>query len=94
MRSPEEYRGKIYMMKPPQENERTGQIPNTVHIFYESALNSDDTFKSVSEIENLYQNQGITAEKKNHYLLCNWRKFYPYLVCLEIFMRIQKCMQL
>ena len=63
VRTPEEYRGEIYMMKPPEGAERGGHIPGAVHIEHIQTLNEDGTFKSTEELLALFQNQGVTADK-------------------------------
>ncbi len=63
VRSPEEYRGEMYLMEPPKGEERGGHIPGAVHIEHTQTLNADGTFKSVDELRALYEHQGITADK-------------------------------
>ena len=48
---------------PPQESERAGHIPGAVHIPFEMVLNEDGTFKSIEELQALYGNKGVTADK-------------------------------
>ncbi|MDM9385430.1 sulfurtransferase [Chlorogloeopsis sp. ULAP01] len=64
VRTPQEYSGELFAMQPPQGNQRAGHIPGAVHIFYESALNEDNTFKSAAELYALYSNKGITSDKQ------------------------------
>jgi thiosulfate/3-mercaptopyruvate sulfurtransferase len=64
VRTAQEYCGELFMMKPPEKTERAGHIPSAVHLFYESALNEDDTFKSAEELYALYANKGITPNKE------------------------------
>lgn len=63
VRTPEEYRGEIFMVDPPQGTERGGHIPGSVHLYYETALNQDGTFKSVEELTGLYTAHGIESGK-------------------------------
>ncbi len=63
VRTPEEYRGEIFMMNPPTENERGGHIPGAINLYYELAHNDDSTFKSFTELEEIYQKQNITPDK-------------------------------
>lgn len=63
VRSPQEYRGEWFMMAPPQDDEHAGHIPGAVHLNYERALNHDSTFKSVRELQALYDSKGITPDK-------------------------------
>jgi thiosulfate/3-mercaptopyruvate sulfurtransferase len=63
VRTPEEYRGEIFTMKPPELGERAGHIPGATHIYYEESLQNDDTFKSVVELKELYESKGISSDK-------------------------------
>jgi thiosulfate/3-mercaptopyruvate sulfurtransferase len=58
-----EYRGELFMMEPPKENERAGHIPGAAYLYYEDALNPDGTFKSLADLAALYEGKGITREK-------------------------------
>ncbi|MBW4631186.1 MAG: sulfurtransferase [Iphinoe sp. HA4291-MV1] len=64
VRTPQEYCGELFIMKPPEGAERAGHIPGAVHIAYESALNEDETFKSAEELSALYSSKGITPDKE------------------------------
>ncbi|MEO1373188.1 MAG: sulfurtransferase [Cyanobacteria bacterium J06635_10] len=64
VRTPEEYSGKWFYDKPPENNERTGHIPSAVHVSYESSLNEDGTLKPIEELRKIYESKGITADKK------------------------------
>ncbi|AFY40112.1 3-mercaptopyruvate sulfurtransferase [[Leptolyngbya] sp. PCC 7376] len=64
VRSQEEYRGEIYLLQPPKEDERGGHIPGAIHLEHALTLNEDSTFKSPAELSNLYNSSGITAEKE------------------------------
>ncbi|MGE0820493.1 MAG: sulfurtransferase [Candidatus Binatia bacterium] len=59
-RTPQEYRGEWFMLEPPQGSERAGHIPGARHIYYESALNTDGTFKSAEELSAFYTGQGVS----------------------------------
>mgnify|MGYP000143717646 FL=1 len=63
-RTPQEYRGEIFMMKPPEGTERAGHIPGAINIEHILALNEDGTFKSVAALNALYKARGITADKE------------------------------
>ena len=63
VRTPQEYSGEIFMMKPPTETERRGHIPGAIHLYYEAALNEDKTFKSFEKLETIYAEKGITPDK-------------------------------
>ena len=62
-RRPEEYRGELFMLAPPQGTERAGHIPGATYLYYEDALNPDGTFKSPADLAALYGGKGITREK-------------------------------
>src|SRR5262249_24951554 len=64
VRRPQEYRGEWFMLEPAKEAERAGHIPGAVHLYYESALNADGTFRSADELSALYGNSGITADRE------------------------------
>jgi thiosulfate/3-mercaptopyruvate sulfurtransferase len=64
VRTPPEYQGEIFMMKPPVEEERGGHIPGAINIENILALNEDGTFKSIASLDNLYGSQGITADQE------------------------------
>jgi thiosulfate/3-mercaptopyruvate sulfurtransferase len=64
VRTPEEYRGELFMMKPPEGTERAGHIPGAVNLEHILALNEDGTFKSPELLHTLYGSQGITADKE------------------------------
>jgi thiosulfate/3-mercaptopyruvate sulfurtransferase len=63
VRTSEEYKGELFMMNPPTENERGGHIPNAIHLYYELAHNKNGTFKSATELQAIYRQQGITPDK-------------------------------
>jgi thiosulfate/3-mercaptopyruvate sulfurtransferase len=64
VRTLEEYNGELFMMQPPQGNQRAGHIPGAIHLFYELALNNDGTFKSYNQLQKLYGEHGITKDKQ------------------------------
>jgi thiosulfate/3-mercaptopyruvate sulfurtransferase len=65
VRSPEEYRGELlHMPGYPQEGAtRGGHIPGAASIPWSKATNEDGTFKSLEELNQLYQDHGITPDK-------------------------------
>jgi thiosulfate/3-mercaptopyruvate sulfurtransferase len=63
-RTPQEYWGEIFMIKPPEGTERAGHIPGAVNIEHILALNEDGTFKSIEALRDLYSSQGITPDKE------------------------------
>lgn len=64
VRTPQEYRGEHFLMKPPEGTERAGHIPGSVHLEHILTLNSDGTFKSFDELQALYHSKGITPDKE------------------------------
>jgi len=65
VRSPQEFSGeRIHMPDYPQEGTlRGGHIPTAVNIPWAKAANADATFKSADELDALYGELGITADK-------------------------------
>ena len=64
VRTPQEYRGEWFMLEPPKGAERAGHIPGAVHLYYESALNADGTFRPADELSAIYENRGITPDRE------------------------------
>ncbi|NEZ59041.1 sulfurtransferase [Adonisia turfae] len=64
VRTPEEYRGEIFIMKPPEGQERAGHIPGAVHVEHTDTVNDDGTFKSFNDLKHLYSQRGITPDKE------------------------------
>ncbi|MBW4642105.1 MAG: sulfurtransferase [Goleter apudmare HA4340-LM2] len=64
VRTPQEYTGEMFLMKPPEAGERGGHIPGAVHVENTLTLNADGTFKFRDELQTLYSSQGVTSEKE------------------------------
>ena len=64
VRTSEEYRGEVFIMKPPEGQERAGHIPGAVHVNHTDVVNDDGTFKSFDDLKNLYSQQGIAPDKE------------------------------
>ena len=64
VRTPSEYRGDVFIDKPPTKEERSGHIPGAVHLEHILVLNKDGTFKSAEELQNLFTQRGITKDKE------------------------------
>jgi thiosulfate/3-mercaptopyruvate sulfurtransferase len=66
VRSPQEYSGEVIaMLNYPQEGaQRGGHIPGARSIPWARAANEDGTFKSVEDLRALYEDQGITPDKR------------------------------
>lgn len=65
VRSPQEYTGELlHMVNYPQEGAtRGGHIPGAKSIPWATAANSDGTFKSYSELKDIYGNKDITGDR-------------------------------
>ena len=65
VRSPDEYSGKvIHMANYPQEGaQRAGHIPTAQNIPWATAANDDGTFKSATELREIYGGKGITPDQ-------------------------------
>src|SRR5690606_37532730 len=65
VRSPAEYTGeKLHMPEYPQEGTlRGGHIPGAANIPWAKAVNDDGTFKSASELAELYQAEGVSKDQ-------------------------------
>ncbi len=63
VRTPQEYRGEVFLEQPPTRTERAGHIPEAVHLEHTRTLNEDGTFKSIDELQALFSSKGITADK-------------------------------
>ena len=64
VRSHEEFVGEI--LAPPGLNElsqRGGHIPGASNISWSNAVNDDGTFKSLDELKEIYESEGITPDK-------------------------------
>ena len=64
VRSPDEFSGKI--LSPPglpETCQRGGHIPGAANIPWAMACNEDGTFKPVDELNKLYEDKGVTADK-------------------------------
>src|SRR5512135_366808 len=66
VRSPQEFTGELlHMPSYPQEGAlRGGHIPGARNIPWAKAVRDDGTFKSATELKDLYQSQGIVPEKE------------------------------
>ncbi len=64
VRSPEEYRGELLAPAhlPQEQAQVPGHIPGAANVPWVKATNDDGTFKSADELEQLYQEAGITSD--------------------------------
>ena len=85
VRTPEEYRGELFMLEPPQGTERGGHIPGATYLYYEEAMNPDDTFKSADELAELYTSHGVTADKETiTYCAVGMRSAHSWFVLTQL----------
>lgn len=64
VRTLQEYQGEYFLMKTPEGTERAGHIPGAIHLEHTLTLNEDGTFKSMSELQELFTSRGITPNKE------------------------------
>lgn len=64
VRTPAEYAGEQFLMKPPEGTERAGHIPGAIYAEHLLTLNEDGTLKSFDELKTLYEGKGITPDKE------------------------------
>jgi len=65
VRSPEEFRGELLAPPhlPQEQAQVPGHIPGSANITWSKAVNEDGTFKSAEQLKELYEAEGITADK-------------------------------
>jgi thiosulfate/3-mercaptopyruvate sulfurtransferase len=65
-RSPEEYEGKlINIPELPQEGSlRAGRIPGAINIYFEENIQTNGTYKSISDLQQIYSSKKITSDKE------------------------------
>ncbi len=81
VRTMQEYRGEYFLMKPPEGTERAGHIPGAIHLEHTLTLNKDGTFKSMSELQELFTSRGITPDKEIFpYCAIGGRSAYTWFV--------------
>ncbi|OKH30653.1 sulfurtransferase, partial [Calothrix sp. HK-06] len=81
VRTPEEFKGEVFMMKRPKGTERAGHIPGAVHIEHTQTLNEDGTFKSFDELQILFKSKGVTPDKEIFpYCAIGGRSAYAWFV--------------
>jgi thiosulfate/3-mercaptopyruvate sulfurtransferase len=66
VRSPEEFRGELLAPPhlPQEQAQVPGHIPGASNITWSKTVNEDGTFKPREELEKLYAEEGITADKE------------------------------
>ncbi|GHO89480.1 sulfurtransferase [Dictyobacter formicarum] len=66
VRSPQEYSGELlHMVNYPQEGaQRAGHIPGAKNIPWAVSANADGTFKSTSELRDIYGNKDVTPDRQ------------------------------
>ncbi|HXW12325.1 MAG TPA: rhodanese-like domain-containing protein, partial [Nitrososphaeraceae archaeon] len=71
VRSPKEFTGEILAPPeyPTEHTQRGGHIPSAINIPWAQVVNdSDGTFKSIEQLKQLYESNGITKDRDNHLL--------------------------
>jgi len=65
VRSPQEYSGELIAMAGYEQEgaQRAGHIPGAASVPWAQAVKEDGTFKSADELKELYEAEGITADK-------------------------------
>ncbi|MDQ3953582.1 MAG: sulfurtransferase [Actinomycetota bacterium] len=65
VRSPEEFRGELLAPPhlPQEQAQVPGHIPGAANVTWSKAVNEDGTFKTVEELRELYEAEGITSDK-------------------------------
>jgi thiosulfate/3-mercaptopyruvate sulfurtransferase len=65
VRSPEEFRGELLAPPhlPQEQAQVPGHIPGAANIPWSKAVREDGTFKSADELRQLYESEGVTADK-------------------------------
>jgi thiosulfate/3-mercaptopyruvate sulfurtransferase len=87
VRSPPEFKGEISAPPeyPNEQAQRAGHIPGAVNIPWAKAVNEDGTFKSLEELKQLYESQGVTADKDVIvYCRIGERAAFTYFVLKEL----------
>jgi len=65
VRSTEEFTGEVLAPEGMSETcQRGGHVPGATNITWKSAINDDGTFKSVDELKEIYEGQGITPDNE------------------------------
>jgi thiosulfate/3-mercaptopyruvate sulfurtransferase len=66
VRSPKEFSGELFAPenRPQEGAQRSGHIPGARNIPWSQAVQDDGTFKPVNALRQLYEGQGITADKE------------------------------
>jgi thiosulfate/3-mercaptopyruvate sulfurtransferase len=87
VRSPQEYTGEL-LAPPGYEQEgaaRAGHIPGAQSVPWATAVRDDGTFKSASELIEIYRGKGVTPEKEVHaYCRIGERSAHTWFVLREL----------
>jgi thiosulfate/3-mercaptopyruvate sulfurtransferase len=87
VRSPQEYSGEL-MAPPGYEQEgasRTGHIPGAQSVPWATAVRDDGTFKSSSDLQELYGGKGVTSDKEvRAYCRIGERSAHTWFVLQEL----------
>ncbi|MEM8720728.1 MAG: sulfurtransferase [Cyanobacteria bacterium P01_G01_bin.39] len=80
VRTPQEYRGEIYLEAAPQADEKGGHIPGAINIDYELAHHEDGTFKSADQLQEIYGDLITTNQEIVPYCAVGGRSGHTWYV--------------
>jgi thiosulfate/3-mercaptopyruvate sulfurtransferase len=84
-RTEAEYRGEVFLNRPPQAGERGGHLPGAVHVEHTLTLNQDGTFKSPQELADLFTSKGLTPDNTIFpYCAIGGRSAYMWFVLTQL----------
>ena len=86
VRAPEEFRGEI-MAPPglPETAQRMGRIPGAANVPWATAVNSDGTFKSADELNQIYGSKGVSPDQETiAYCRIGERSSHTWFVLKEL----------
>ncbi|MFI6997456.1 sulfurtransferase [Nocardia sp. CA-128927] len=87
VRSPDEFSGKILAPAhlPQEQSQRPGHIPTAINVPWSKAANEDGTFKSDSELTEIYKEAGLDGEKETiAYCRIGERSSHTWFVLQEL----------
>ncbi|WP_194817163.1 sulfurtransferase [Nocardia sp. XZ_19_385] len=87
VRSPDEFSGKILAPAhlPQEQSQRPGHIPGAINVPWSKAANEDGTFKSDSDLAELYKEAGLDGEKETiAYCRIGERSSHTWFVLQEL----------
>jgi thiosulfate/3-mercaptopyruvate sulfurtransferase len=87
VRSPDEFSGKILAPAhlPQEQSQRPGHVPSAINVPWSKAANEDGTFKSDSELAEIYAEAGLDGEKETiAYCRIGERSSHTWFVLQEL----------